>query len=60
MLKYDIDQGMDFRSDEIGGGLLVEGHLEFAGSATGTVRVAAGANLLLTGTAASLVVEPGG
>ncbi|MCW3476266.1 G8 domain-containing protein [Limobrevibacterium gyesilva] len=51
---------MHTRNDEIDGGLLVEGELEFAGFTTGTVHVTAGATLLLTGTAADLLIEPGG
>ncbi len=45
---------MQFRNNK------VEGDLEFAGLATGAVRVPVGVTLLLTGTAALLEVEAGG
>ena len=51
---------MRFRNDNVDGALLIEDDLQFAGLATGTVRVTAGATLLLTGTAGNLSIEAGG
>jgi hypothetical protein len=48
-----------WRNDEVEGTLQVDNDLEFAGLVTGTIRVTAGATLVLEGMAGDLIVGPG-